>query len=140
MNADQTPSALETKLRLSTLWIVMLLNMLFRDLHEFANPAFVEELLIMTTGGTPPSEGLLLAAGIVLQIPIAMIFLTQLLDINANRWANIVASALMLVAIISNNLTPDLDDILFAAAECVALLLIIWYAWNWTNQPVRKIA
>ena len=140
MDTEQKLTTLETKIKLSTLWIVVLLNMLFRDMHEFARPGFLEELLAMTTNGAQISEGLLLVAGIVLEIPIMMIFLTQLLDINVNRWANIVASVFTMVAIISNTLNPDLDDIFFAVAECVALLLIIWFAWSWSTEPVRKIA
>ena len=133
MDTNQRIGLLELKTKLSTLWIVVLLSMLFRDMHEFARAGFLEELLAMTTNGAQISEGLLLIAGIVLAIPISMIFLTQILNVSANRWANIIASALILVMVISNNLAPDLDDIFFAVLECIALLLIIWYAWKWPN-------
>ena len=112
----------------------MLFNMTFRDFHEFLRSGYLEELLAMTSNGASVSEGLLLAAAVVLQIPIAMIFLTQVLDVKVNRWANMTAAVFIIVAIISNNLTPDLDDILFYTAACAALLGIIWYAWRWSRD------
>jgi len=125
---------LAMKVKLSTLWIVVLFNMLFRDIHEFARTGFLEEMLAMTSNGAQISEGLLLAAAVVLEIPIIMIFLTQVLNVKVNRWANLIAAVFMLVAIISNNLAPDLDDLFYVAFECVALLLVIWYAWRWSND------
>lgn len=134
MDTNQRINLLELKTKLSALWIVVLFSMLFRDIHEFARPGFLEELLAMTTNGAQISEGLLLIAGIVLGIPISMVFLTQLLGVSANRWANIVAGIVILIGIISNNLAPDLDDLFFATVECIALLLIIWYAWKWPTR------
>jgi hypothetical protein len=108
--------------------------MLFRDIHEFARTGYLEEMLAMTSNGAQIPEGLLLAAAIVLEIPIIMNFLTQILNIKVNRWANLIAAIFMLVAINSNNLAPDLDDLFYVAFECVALLLVIWYAWRWSND------
>jgi len=121
------------KTKLSTLWILVLFNMLFRDMHEFARTGFLEELLAMTSNGAQISEGLLLGAAIVLQIPISMIFLTQVLNVKVNRWANLIAAIITIAMVVSNNLAPDLDDVFFAVVECVALLLVIWYAWKWPN-------
>lgn len=125
---------LEMKMKLSALWIFVLFNMLFRDLHEFARTGFLEEMLAMTSNGAQISETLLLGAAIFLQIPIGMIFLTQVLNVKLNRWANLIAATLTIVMIISNNLAPDLDDVFFVVVECSALLLVVWYAWRWPND------
>ena len=127
------------KTTLSTLWIVVLFNMLFRDMHEFARTGFLEELLAMTSNGAQISEGLLLGAAIVLEIPISMIFLTQVLNVKVNRWANLTAAVITFVMIVSNNLAPDLDDLFFAVVECAALLLIIWYAWRWPYPGTESV-
>ena len=134
MTTDPNINLLAMKMKLSTLWIVVLFNMLFRDIHEFARTGFLEEMLAMTSNGAQIPEGLLLAAAVVLEIPIIMIFLTQVLDVKANRRANLIAAVFMIVAIVSNNLAPDLDDLFYVAFECVALLLVVWYAWRWTND------
>lgn len=127
------------KTRLSALWIVVLFNMLFRDLHEFARTGFLEEMLAMTSNGAQIPEGLLLGAAVVLQIPIGMIFLTQVLNVRVNRWANAIAAVVTIVLIVSNNLAPDLDDAFFVFVECAALLLVIWYAWRWSASEPASI-
>ncbi|MEL7520121.1 MAG: DUF6326 family protein [Cyanobacteria bacterium J06553_1] len=119
---------LKMKTKLSALWIVVLFNMLFRDVHELARTGFLEEMLARTSNGAQIPEGLLLAAAIVLKIPISMIFLTQVLNVKVSRWANLIAAIVMMVMIVSSNLAPDLDDAFFAVVECVALLLITGYA------------
>ena len=134
MDTNQKLITMDMKTKLSTLWIVVLFNMLFRDIHEFARTGFLEEMLAMTSNGAQISEGLLLAAAIVLEIPIVMIFLTQILNVKVNRWANLLAAVFMIVAIIGNNLAPDLDDLFYIGFECAALLLVIWYAWRWSND------
>ena len=134
MTTNPNIHPLAMKMKLSTLWIVVLFNMLFRDIHEFARTGFLEEMLAMTSNGAQIPEGLLLAAAVVLEIPIIMIFLTQVLDVKANRRANLIAAVFMIVAIVSNNLVPDLDDLFYVAFECVALVLVIWYAWRWSND------
>lgn len=134
MTINPNINLLEMKTKLSALWIVVLFNMLFRDMHEFARTGFLEEMLAMTSNGAQIPEGLLLGAAIVLQIPIGMVFLTQVLAIRINRWANIIAAAITIVMIVSNNLSPDLDDAFFVVVECAALLLVIWYAWRWAHE------
>lgn len=125
--------------KLSALWTVVLFNMLFRDLHEFARTGFIEELLAMTSGGAEISEGLLLAAALVLQIPIWMIFLTHVLRETANRWANGIAATITLAMVVGNNLSPDLDDAFFAGVECLALLAIMGYAWRWPATSSHSV-
>lgn len=133
MKTTTQTNPIDLKTVLSTLWIVVLFNMLFRDIHEFARSGFLEELLAMTSNGAQISEGLLLGAAIFMNIPIGMIFLTQILNVKVNRRANLIAAIITLGGIISNNLTPDLDDIWYVAVECAALLLVIWYAWRWKS-------
>ena len=137
MNADPHIDLRETRAKISALWIVVLFNMLFRDLHEFARTGFLEELIAMTSNGAELPEALLLGAAVVLQIPITMIFLTHILDLKVNRRANIAAAVITAGMIVNNNLTPDLDDAFFAVVECAALLLVGWYAWRWrpTEHP-----
>ena len=134
MNSINKASGLDRKVLLSSLWIVVLFNMLFRDMHEFARTGFLEEMLAMTSNGAQISEGLLLGAAIVLQIPILMIFLTQVFTVKVNRWAHLITAVIVIVMIVSNNLAPDLDDVFFASMEIVALSLIIWFAWMWPQQ------
>ena len=131
MTKNPNINLLEMKTKLSTLWIVVLFNMLFRDIHEFARTGFLEEMLAMTSNGAQISEGLLLAAAIFLQIPIGMIFLTQVLNVKVNRWANLIAAIITIVMIAKiadweatlARLSPDLSK---SIPSCPSSASITW--------------
>ena len=115
---------------LSSLWIVVLFNMLFRDIHELARPGALEEYMAMQV-----PEGLLLASGVVLSLLIAMIVLNHVLSRNAARWANLLLS-LLAIAGLASNPPRDLDDIWFLAVEVGALAAVMRLAWTWRpEQP-----
>ena len=117
---------------LSSLWIFVLFNMLFRDIHEFARPGWIEELISMEV-----AEGLLLASGIVLSLFISMIVLNRVLPSGAGRWANVTVSAVAIATMVANP-PGDLDDIWFFAVEILALLAIIGIAWTWRTDPADR--
>ncbi|NET40359.1 MAG: hypothetical protein F6K19_51920 [Cyanothece sp. SIO1E1] len=83
--------------------------------------------------GTQVTNGVLLAGGMVLEIPIAMVPLSQVLTYRVNRWANIIAGGITLAGVISTK-PWDLDDVFFQAVEVLALGLIIWLAWQWRRK------
>jgi hypothetical protein len=113
---------------LSSLWIFVLFNMLFRDVHEFARPGWIEELMSMDV-----AEGLLLASGVVLTMFISMIVLSRVLPLRGARWGNLIVSAIAIVSMIANP-PGDLDDIWFFAVEVLALLAIVGLAWTWRQE------
>lgn len=104
--------------RISTLWIVVLLNMLFADILNFITPG------ITTPEVTP---GVLLLFAMLLEIPIAMVFLSRTLKPRANRLANVVASVVTIVFTTAGG-TLNLHYAFFAAVEVACMLLIIRYA------------
>jgi len=118
---------------LSALWVFVLLSMLFRDLHEFANPEFVEQLLSQTV-----PESLLLVAGIILAMPILMVPLNHLLPPVWSRRANLLVVFIIAVAIITNP-PGDLDDYWFTALELVGLVVIARLAWRWRPESTPPI-
>lgn len=76
----------DMKVRLSTLWIFVVLNFIYADVI-----ALMAGLDLASLHLTP--EFLLLIA-IYLEIPIAMFLLSQVLKYRANRWANIIAGTI----------------------------------------------
>ena len=127
---------IDIKALLSTLWIFILFNIIFRDLHDLVRPGLLEEMMTGIVNGTQVTDELLLVGGIMIEIPISMVLLSRVLKYRLNRWANIITAAINIAFIISTG-AKDLDDIFFATIEIVALLLIIWYAWNWRKQEPR---
>jgi len=118
----------EMKVRLSTLWIFVMFNMVFADIVGCLNPGTLEEMIAMK-----PAQGLLLVFSILLEIPIAMIVLSRLLKHRANRWANIIAGATTILWVIGGGNTSA-SYIFFATNEVASMVLIIWYAWKWTTR------
>ena len=112
---------------ISSLWIFVLLNFLFRDIHELFRPGLLQEMMTGTVNGIKMTEELLLVAGFMLEIPIAMVVLSRLLNYKVSSWANIAVSLFIIILIIANGVT-DLDDIFFAGMEVVGLIAIIVYA------------
>jgi Sec-independent protein secretion pathway component TatC len=122
------------KVKLSTLWIFGMFNMVFADIVGFMNPGALENIMKGTVGLEITQE-LLLVFSIVLEIPIAMIFLSRVLKYGANRWANIIAGVIMILFVIGGG-SIYLSYIFFATVEVICISLIIWYAWKWPNSEV----
>ena len=123
-----TVSMDEMKVKLSVLWIFVMFNMAFADIIGFINPGALEE--IMTS--LDITQGFLLVAAILVEIPIAMIVLSRMLKYKANRWTNIIAGIITILWIIGGGNT-SLSYIFFATLEVLCLFLIIWYAWKWSK-------
>ena len=134
MNLIQEKTNLDIKALLSTLWLFGLLNVIFRDIHELFRPGFLAEIMTGTVNGVAMTEGLLLQAGIMLEILIVMIPLSRILPYKLNRWANIIVGVLAIAYVIGSGVN-DLDDTFFAAVEVVTLAVIVWLAWKWPKSP-----
>lgn len=129
--------AIEMKAKLSSLWMFYLFNTIFRDIHEFIEPGFLEQAMTGTFNGIPITEQLLLFGGFVAGVPISMTLLSRILPRGANRWANIIAAVITLLFEFNNG-TTDLDDTFHMVMEIAALLFIIWSAWQWRNSAPNR--
>lgn len=132
MNTNEKIAKMDMRVQLSTLWIFVLFNMVFADIVGFMNPGALGEIMTGAVGVAITQE-LLLVFSILLEIPIAMIFLSRVLKYRANRWANIVAGLITILFVIGGGSTY-LSYIFFATVEVACMLLIIWYAWNWPKE------
>jgi len=128
---------LDMKARLSTLWIFALLNVIFRDIHEFFRPGMLDELLTGVVNGVTMTEEMLLVAGILLEIPILMVILSRVLTYRWNRLANLIAPVLTVVAVVANGVN-DLDDMWFIGVVIITLLVIMWTAWRWRKPQLAQ--
>ena len=120
----------DTKVLLSTLWIVVMINMAYADILSLHIPGILEELAV--SAGETPITQLMLIGAIMTEIPIAMIFLSRVLKYKVNRWANIITSVITIAYVVGGG-SPYPHYIFIATIEVVCMLLIVWYAWKWTN-------
>ena len=133
MDTNQKLITMDTKTTLSTLWIFVLLNVIFRDIHELFRPELLEEMMAGVVNGVHITDELLLLGGIGMEILIAMVILSRVLPCRINRWANIIVGPISIPLVLSSGI-HDLDDMFFFGIEIVALLLIAWLAWKWPKQ------
>jgi hypothetical protein len=113
--------------RLSTLWVVVMFNMVFADILTFITPGALQDLW---TGqaGVHVTPGLLLVFAILLEVPIAMIFASRVLRPATNRWANTAAVAVTTAFVVGGgSLTPHY--VFFAAVEIACMALIVRSVW-----------
>ncbi len=128
MNITKPTSGIDMKVKLSTLWIFVLLNMIYADIISLMDPASPIRRIM---AGTPMPSGGLLAGAILMETSIAMVLLSRVLKHGVNRWANIVISVINIVAVVMGG--QGLYYVFFATIEVVCMLFVIWYAWKWTN-------
>jgi len=96
--------------------------------------SLLNQFITGTVGGIEVSQGFLLGASILMEIPIAMILLSRILEYSANRWANIIAGFIMTVVQLSSlffGSAPTTYYIFFSIIEIACTSFIIWYAWKW---------
>jgi len=112
------------------MWIFVMLNIVVADIFSFISPGFLKQVLAGHAGSVHITEAFLLAAAVVIEIPIAMVLLSRVLQRRVNRILNIGAGVVTIAYIIGGGSTT-LHYIFFATIEVVACVLIIWFAWKW---------
>ena len=133
MNVNKTPAKkIDTKVLLSTLWIVVMLNMLKADILSLNIPGAAEEVAktSVSTGASIPQ--LMLFGAVMGNLAIAMIILSRVLKYGINRWVNIVVG-IVTIAYIWGGMSSTPHYIFIASVETLCLLLIVWFAWTWRN-------
>jgi len=121
---------IDMKVLLSTLWIVVMINMSNADIFSLNIPGAAEEVAktAASTGASIPQ--LMLGGAIMGQIGIAMIILSRVLKDGINRRANI-AAGIVTIAYIWGGAVFYPHYIFIATVETLCLLLIIGFAWRW---------
>jgi len=139
MNAAETRESvgMDMKARLSTLWIVVMLNVVLADILSFITPGALSDIMTGTPGGIAISQELLLVFAILLEIPVVMIFLSRTLTYRVNRWANIIACAVTIAFVVGGG-SAYLHYYFFAAIEVACMAGIAWSAWKWPNPEVLR--
>ena len=128
----QRINRLEKKALLSALWLFVLFNFIFRDLHEIVKAEFLADALNGIYDGREVTDAMFLLGGIIVEVPILMMLMAWVLPVQANRWANVIVAPLFGLLLIG---TPgDLDDYFHIGLMLIALAIIVWHAWNWERS------
>lgn len=128
----KTTGKLDTKVLLSTLWIVVMINLAYADILSLHIPGVFDEVAKTSISTGTPIPQLMMGGAIMLEIPIAMIILSRVLKYGINRWVNIVVG-IVTIAYIWGGMASYPHYIFIATVETLCLLLIIGFAWTWRN-------
>ncbi len=138
-NAHQEKK-MDMKSKLSTLWIFVALNYLYCDVVSLMDPELLPLFLRGNVNGLEITPAFLLGAGVLVEIPIAMVLLSRVLPYRANRWANIAAGTVMTAVQSATLFIGVLAPyyLFFSVIEIATTVLIVWFAWNW-REPVAQV-
>ena len=128
---------LDVKIILAVLWVAGMLSSLNGDTYRLSDPVRLQALLA-NTGPLVVSSELLLVMSIVFVVPIFMSVLTLTLKYPVSRWANRILGILYAVItfafwVLGRVLQSAGYEIVWATAQLVLALLVVWYAWKWAN-------
>jgi len=137
-NQETTGNRLDVRIILAVLWVAGMLSSLNGDTYRLSDPVALQSLLA-NTGPIVASSGLLSVMSMLLVGHILMSALTLTLNSPASRWANriigvfyavIVLVFWVLVFVLGS---PTGYAIVWATAQLVFALLVVWYAWKWIS-------
>ncbi|MBL8079915.1 MAG: hypothetical protein JNM55_18245 [Anaerolineales bacterium] len=135
MDINQKATTMDRKVLLSTIWIFAALNYLYCDIISLMDSELLRQYLTGKVNGMEFNQGFLLGAAILVEIPIIMVLLSRVLKYRVNRWANIIAGAIMTLVQAASLFagTPAMYYVFCSILEIAATVMIVWLAWNWRH-------
>ena len=125
------------RLKISVLWIAMLLLFAYGDIFGFFAPGQIEEVIGGEISGIEITQVFLFVVSLYVAIASAMIFLSLVLAPKVNRWTNLVLPILYVVSILASAIGESAYFWFLSIAESALLLLIVRYAWTWPRQEAN---
>src|SRR4051812_3362524 len=129
---------MDMRSKLSILWLFATLNYLYCDVAGLMDRELLTGYLAGNVHGLEISQGFLLGAGLLVEIPIAMVLLSRVLRYRVNRWANIAAGAVMTVVQLATLFlggSPTMYYLFFSVIEISTTAFIVWFPWTWSLPP-----
>lgn len=139
---DANTRTTDVGMRLSLLWIFVILNYLYCDVVVLMDPAMARQFPTGEVDGMPITPGFLLAGAVLMEVPMAMVVVSRLARPRTGRLLNVVAGVIMTVAQSATLLlgTPASYYLFFSVLEIAVTAGIAWYAWRWRTAPAELAA
>ena len=136
-NKETARNLLDVRIVLAALWIAEVLSSLNGDSYRLSDPITLKSML-ENTGSIVTTPGLLLTMSMIFVVPILMSALTLILKSSVSRWANRIIGILYALItfaflVLCFVLRSASYEFVWATAQLVFTLLVVWYAWKWTN-------
>lgn len=123
---------INVKIKLSALWVTIMLIYIYVDIFGFYKPEIIENILAGKVWGFEISQTWALSGLILMMIPALMVFLSLSLPAKVNRWVNIIVSTMYIVVGIGTTIGETWAFYIVGHIIGIMLLLLtIWTAWKW---------
>jgi energy-coupling factor transporter transmembrane protein EcfT len=134
MNTNKSTAEINPRLKLSLLWIFVVLLMTYADIVSLMDPTSAIRVRMV---GDPMPEGFLLAGAIVMVISLAMVILPWVLNYKVNRWVSLIIGVFMVWQIVTGG--HGLYYVFFETVEIACILLTTWFTWKWKPADAPNI-
>ena len=120
---------------LFTTWVFVMFLYIYGDILTLMDPMMLAQILAGEVDGIVISEKFLLAASVLMTLPISMVLLTQLTPYRIARISNIAIGLLKTAVVAATLFTPFTSYYLFMSClEISTTLTIVWLAWSWRQD------
>lgn len=146
MNSQTTTSnkfqdfKINTRIKLSALWIAVMLLYVYGDVFSMFIPERLKGLLDGDSGAGATTPAVLMAYTLVVAIPISLVLISLILRPAITRLLNIIIGIIYtLIQLLTITMLTPLKPmwyfyILLGVLESVVTIMIIWHAWRWPKQ------
>ncbi len=122
-------------MKLAALWTSLMFLIIYLDYFHLYMPGSIKEIMAGKMFVFDITQVSLMMGMAVVTIPALMISLSVVLSAKVNRWTNIIVAAVQIPLLLFNLAGAAWVHMVFGAVvQVVLLLLIIRYAWKWTEQ------
>ena len=118
----------KVKIKLSALWVALMLTYLLGDVLRIFSGDFVAG----EVEGMQITQAMYLGMAALMVIPIVMVFLSLTLKYKANRWTNIILAIFFFAFnLIGLPTYPSAYDKFLIVVGLAFNVLTVWHAWKW---------
>lgn len=129
----QVPAArhLTPRAVVGALWLFATLNYLYCDVLSLHDRVYLNALLAGSVDGVVFTQPVMLAAGVLMTIPMAAVLVSRIAPHRVARWYSLVAGVVMAVVQVATmgfGTAPTLHYLYFSAIEIATTAFIAWFA------------
>jgi len=123
-----TRPAIDTRLKISALWISTLFVFAYVDIFSLYRPSVLDDIQGGTISGFDVTQAFLLLTTLYVAIPSLMVFLTLVMRPRVNRAVNIVVAALYALTVVGSAIGEWSYYVFGSALEAALLTGVIFHA------------
>lgn len=128
---------IDTRLRISALWVAMLFVFAYVDLFSLYRPDVRADLEAEKLSAFDINQTFLFSTTLYIVIPSLMVYLTLVMRPRTNRVVNMIVAAGYGLTVIGSAVGEWNYYLLGSAVEVILLALVIHHAWTWPKTTTR---